>query len=69
MNKIPLSRFAVALLSVLVSSSSTYAQGIYQGSRRVDNIDDFAIDAESTEPLTFKGIFRIRESYFEIFGL
>ena len=54
MEKIPLSKFAVALLSVLVCSSSTYAQGIYQGSQRVDNIDDFAIDAESTEPLTFR---------------
>lgn len=54
MEKIPLSKFAVALLSALVCSSSTYAQGIYQGSLRIDNIDDFAIDSESNEPLTFR---------------
>lgn len=54
MEKIPISKFAVALLSALVCSSSTYAQGIYQGSLRIDNIDDFAIDSESNEPLTFR---------------
>ena len=49
-----LQKFFVALLSTFLCSAAMYAQGIYQGSTRIDNISDFAIDAESTETLTFR---------------